>query len=580
MMNQTTQFISIDCDGYPLNAVWRLANSASITKTVFIICPGIGTDYNNAYRNFRYLARSLNQAGFDTLTIDYLATGSSSDGPETLNVIEKFEFSITSAVSFCRAHYQNICLIGFRVGATLALKYAADYNLDGVVAWSPILKGKSFLREVKLLAASAELNHETSEDLEISGVILDPPTQAYLAQIDITQMTPRARETLCVLDATSKRLEKVIDRWRECDNTSVTVLESTETQDLLIDAHLTKVASATNQAIVDTVATWFDNNEMHNQEIPKFVSELVINHSFIETCCFDGARFSVRCQPTDVSKDKPVILFLSSGSNHNVGPHRLYVELSRKLASSGFTSYRVDMPGLGETPAEDLESENFSYMPKPTDFLERFVAAHDLQHSSLILIGLCSGAFHSFKAAAESETMPIKAIIPINPLTFYWQQGMTIDDAPSVNFSKWSWYRQSMKDINRWKKLFSGKVAIKPIIAVIAERIKSQLKARSTNQLSEPENANGKFEVNQNITRTLHRIDELNRPIRFIFSENDPGLEILKASSKKAFNQQKKKGQISVSFIANADHTFSRQAVRKQLIDQLLAELSAVTEGA
>ena len=49
---------------------------------------------------------------------------------------------------------------------------------------------------------------------------------------------------------------------------------------------------------------------------------------------------------------KPIILFLPSGLKYSVGPHRIFVEFSRRLAMEGFICYRFDPGGLGLSDGE------------------------------------------------------------------------------------------------------------------------------------------------------------------------------------------------------------------------------------
>ena len=55
--------------------------------------------------------------------------------------------------------------------------------------------------------------------------------------------------------------------------------------------------------------------------------------------------------PEDRLDGVPAVLFWNVGTNHHVGPHRVYVDLARRLAQLGFTSLRFDTSGLGDSAA-------------------------------------------------------------------------------------------------------------------------------------------------------------------------------------------------------------------------------------
>lgn len=98
--------------------------------------------------------------------------------------------------------------------------------------------------------------------------------------------------------------------------------------------------------------------------------------------------------------DQPCALFLTAGLLHHVGPHRLYVEMARALATDGAASLRFDLAGVGDSETRSGGG----------DFAERSVI--DVQsamsyltetfgHTRFVLIGLCSGADDALATAAR-----------------------------------------------------------------------------------------------------------------------------------------------------------------------------------
>jgi hypothetical protein len=87
--------------------------------------------------------------------------------------------------------------------------------------------------------------------------------------------------------------------------------------------------------------------------------------------------------------DRPAILMWNVGVNHRVGPFRVYVDLSRRLASVGFVAFRFDVSGLGDSDVRreavsDSEREELD-LKDAMDAVARRTGA-----SSFILIGFCS----------------------------------------------------------------------------------------------------------------------------------------------------------------------------------------------
>jgi hypothetical protein len=89
------------------------------------------------------------------------------------------------------------------------------------------------------------------------------------------------------------------------------------------------------------------------------------------------------------SADRPAILTWNVGINHRVGPFRIYVDLARRIAASGFTSLRFDVSGRGDSEARreavsDAEREALD-VRDAMDFVTRRTGV-----SSFVLIGFCS----------------------------------------------------------------------------------------------------------------------------------------------------------------------------------------------
>ena len=98
--------------------------------------------------------------------------------------------------------------------------------------------------------------------------------------------------------------------------------------------------------------------------------------------------------------DAPVCLLFNAGVVHRIGPHRLNVKLARALAARGFTAFRMDLSGLGDSPVSaDAASVNSSDqamadLRAAMDHIERTEGVN-----RFVLFGLCSGARHGYRLA-------------------------------------------------------------------------------------------------------------------------------------------------------------------------------------
>lgn len=100
----------------------------------------------------------------------------------------------------------------------------------------------------------------------------------------------------------------------------------------------------------------------------------------------------VLCEPAPGSAlvGAPAVLMANVGVNHRVGPNRLWVELSRRLASTGIPALRFDLSGMGDSeprPGNDAELERGR--ADIADAMEALAGRGIATH--FVLVALCSG---------------------------------------------------------------------------------------------------------------------------------------------------------------------------------------------
>ena len=114
----------------------------------------------------------------------------------------------------------------------------------------------------------------------------------------------------------------------------------------------------------------------------------------------DGGPFGIIAEPTDQIRSTGIVL-LNSGLLHRVGPSRLYVTLSRRLAELGFVTARIDISGKGDTPRRQNVDAKQSLLMDFDQWSQTFNRQYSIDKFGLI--GLCSGADDAFTIAAERQ---------------------------------------------------------------------------------------------------------------------------------------------------------------------------------
>ena len=98
----------------------------------------------------------------------------------------------------------------------------------------------------------------------------------------------------------------------------------------------------------------------------------------------------------------PFVIILNAGIIHHIGPFRLHVQIARELATAGFSTLRMDLSGLGESPVRTgktgIQERSIMDIKDTMDYLQQEHGAE-----SFVLIGLCSGAFNAHQVAAIDD---------------------------------------------------------------------------------------------------------------------------------------------------------------------------------
>jgi alpha/beta superfamily hydrolase len=133
-----------------LFAVYHEPQSGAARQSAVLLCYPLGHEYVNAHRAYRQAAMMLSEAGFPVLRFDYAGCGDSGGCSEQAS-IELWLRNVTQAVAELQAKSRasRLCLVGVRLGATLAMLAAANgAAVESLVVWDPIVNGNAYLREL------------------------------------------------------------------------------------------------------------------------------------------------------------------------------------------------------------------------------------------------------------------------------------------------------------------------------------------------------------------------------------------------------------------------------------------------
>jgi hypothetical protein len=110
---------------------------------------------------------------------------------------------------------------------------------------------------------------------------------------------------------------------------------------------------------------------------------------------------AILARPETLDESRPVFVILNAGLLHRVGPFRLYVQLSRRLAQQGFAALRLDLSGLGYSPARPGVRGVASALEDADVVFSWLQSSFSMTRP--VLLGSCSGADMAHRIAVADE---------------------------------------------------------------------------------------------------------------------------------------------------------------------------------
>lgn len=293
----------------------------------------------------------------------------------------------------------------------------------------------------------------------------------------------------------------------------------------------------------------------------------------------EPSLFGILTEPLEGRPDLPWMVILNGGAAYHIGPGRLHVRLARHLAKLGYPCLRVDISGLGDSPADDVSHENDAYaatafrdVALTCDYLKR------LQPGRLIvLMGLCSGAYAAFQSAVQLPHPEVIEGIMLNPLTFFWREGMSLTTSPTQRLQTWHYYRGIIFDSDNWRQLFSSESesGLAGAVQRFFQRMFPRTKKTASPQVNRDTGSDYGHPETENLSADLARVAGSARKLSMFVSEGDPGRFLLMHQAKRKATQLIRKGVLKCFTIKEADHTFSTEASRQTLTKALTDYLAS-----
>lgn len=564
---------------------WLHRPAGGVTEHGVLICPPLGHEQVHSHRALRHLADRLAAQGLTVLRFDYHGTGDS-DGtecdPQRLAV---WQTNVSDATAWLRSQTgcTRISLVGLRLGAALAALHAEKHEVENLVLWAPVVKGRRYVRELTALSQTAQLAAgQNSAGLEAMGFVYAQETIDELAKVDLLSRPVRCHHVLIVSPANSAADSSLREHLsKQGVKAEMATLPGYE--EMMAEPHQTEVPDEALQGIVG----WMKARTQPavaaglKAACPEATSMMTCGDETVRESILQISKapdlFGILTEPLESSKSLPWIVMLNAGAAYRVGPGRLHVPLGRQLAALGYPCLRFDINGIGDSVAAEVEKENDTYAA--TAFRDVALACDCLNALQpgrpIVLLGLCSGAYVAFQSAAQLPCPAIIESILINPLVFFWREGMVINDTNMDQLVAWREYWNAIFKWSHWKMLLTGKTragfvgSLKRFAGHLTPRFQ-----RSVRPAANKDNASAHsgctHPSRKDLPGDLSRIAAAGRTLAMFVSDNDPGYFLLMYQARRKATQLMKQGRLQCRFIPQADHTFSTAQARQNFYQSLL----------
>ena len=544
-----------------------------------LLCPPFGREDESAHRALRLLAERLAAGGHPVLRFDYPGTGDAAGHAHCLDLVQAWTHAIGAGLDTLktRSGCAQVAVAGLRLGALLAAGVAAARDdVAAFVAIAPPASGRGFVRELKVLqGASSPIGRaDASADLlEAGGHTLTAATRDALSRLDPAKLARRPAPHVLLIDREDMPSAAA---WA-ARFTALGAAVTHETHDGFVEMMLDPHRSQAPQSMLDATVAWLGRQPSCERAaptdapgpVPARVADGIIEEP-VWIPLADARMFAIQSQGAQRTNPNRVVLILNSGAQRRAGPGRLHVMLARRWAARGMVVLRVDLPGLGDAAARQGERDNHVYPPDVSrDLLalmryvrERWpgVACHAL--------GICSGGYHALQMARER--LGVDGAIVLNPLTFDWPGDRPLlEPLPAHKVAQeMARYRRNLFSLQPWRKLLRGEVDVLLIAGLLLRRVEQRLDNTGRELLRMLH-----VPLRNDLAGELKRATADGAVLHFVFSQNEPGEDLLRGLAGRAVGQLQRADRLQLHHVDDADHTFIGEAARERvaaLMDTLL----------
>ena len=547
-----------------------------------VMCAAMGYEALCAHQSWRVLADNLAAAGLPTLRFDYPGAGDSLDDADDPTPYDSWRRSIKEATVWMRETLgvQEIVLIGFRIGATLAAEAGGASHL---VQLAPVVKGSAYLRELRILSRmlaereSGPRERGASEnEINLEGFTTNASLLSAIKNIDLTDLSVcPARRVLIMTEGSARHVEDYAARLVDLGATVDTM--TLNNYEALAPARAPRPAPMSD---FERIVAWARSGARPKPKpAPPPPAGILRGGFFTEQAVRfgeGGSLAGVLCAPNG-GKAKSLVLLLNTGANYHIGSGRSFVDCARSLAAKGVASLRMDSLGIGDSDPVEQGARSVLYREaRHADVFRALDWACENGFSDFYLAGVCSGATQAFLSAVKDSRIKGAVLGNIQVFTNLRDEA-AIEAHLSLALGATSTYVAKAMSLRTWARVLTSEIALSKLLAIIAGVLRRNGAAYWTKMTT------GAFgSISARGREAYAHFETLSaRGARVIVfhGDADAGLEELAICFGPNARRLRALPGVRLTTIPGLDHAFSSMRARKLLTDEIAALVGATSNS-
>jgi exosortase A-associated hydrolase 1/exosortase A-associated hydrolase 2 len=538
-----------------------------------LLAPAFGEEMNRCRAMVSMQARALAQIGIGTLVLDPHGTGESA-GEFSEATWSGWREDLIRGLQWLRAHGNGCRTVwGIRLGALMATELAAaDRQIERLLFWQPVVEGKTFFTQFLRIRIAAELEQSdgiksteqlrkmaaAGETIEVSGYRLSPELARELDTLrlpDPERLRGRSVlwcEVVPAADSNVARANmKVVEAWPSAglDVRFERVLGPSFWQ-----VHEREVAPDLIAATTRLMSAPAAASQAHPAAAAEPVREVTGAAEYPVTFPCEGDDLLGMIHRGQPGVRRGVVIVVAGGPQYRAGAHRQFVALARRLAERGHPVLRFDLRGMGDSAGQ---YRGFQQSQADIRAAIEALLAHEPDTDSVVLLGECESAsgilFYAFRDPRA------RGLVLVNP----WVR--TEGGRAEVIMKHYYLSRLMSRDF--WRKVTSAQFNPLQSLRSFAATFGAYLEGRKLRSQTADDNSditNLPLPV-----KTAAGLRRFRGSVLILMSGNDYIArefdEVVKSSQ--AWSGLLEQPRITRRDLAGADHTFSRDAWKRQAQD-------------